>query len=335
MKCKIYYPKNTCYLLTILFLATAFLLSTGCEKKKDPKSSDQKTEKPVSLNELMQLSEELITMTDQKRWNEASEKLKTMHTKWNQFYSQGQKLGITSDQASAFGQDLNQVTHLIINKSMEEMKKNIALEYEKAQIKLEMQKNMSSSSQKGQQQESGQSGTQGGGGGSMGGTQGNSSGGSNGGSASSQTEGGSSNSAQAITIELPEEVLRKYEAALHPSSNDLQISDSIIQLSKHIPHFLSLYEEGIASSVLRLKYYVRDIKISGLQNDWARSEEDLKKLKEIWSLVQSSIMKDKEEVMLQFAQSIVDIEEMIKEKDAQLLSLKSDIALDNIEKMTD
>lgn len=317
------------YLLSIVLsiIFVVFLFFTGCQKTKndESKKNSKNDKKPPALTELMQLSEDIVTMTQEKRWNEASEKIKTMHTKWNQFYPYGQKSGLSSEHAQEFRTDLNKVTNLIMNKAMEETKKNAQWEYQKAQIKLNIQEQQSPSSQKDQKKGS------------------DSSNASDSGSEEEKSNNDSqkkgddktSNEEQTPKIELPQEVAEKYNAILHTSSDDLLISHAAIQLTKHIPNFLSLYEEDISPSVLRLKYYVRDIKTTGTQENWDLAEKNIEKIKELWSLIQPHVIKQKEELSLQFTQSIADLEEIILEENAQLIALKCDIVLANIDKMMD
>ena len=145
----------------------------------------------------------------------------------------------------------------------------------------------------------------------------------------------SNNQEDSFIIELPAEIMEKYNKILQTSNNDLRISHAAIQLTKHISNFLTLYDTNISPSILRLKYYIRDIQNTSLQENWEIAQKDLQKIKELWPIIQPKVIKDKEDLSLQFTQSILDLEKIILDQNKQLIPIKCEIVLSNIDKISE
>jgi hypothetical protein len=288
-----YNYKWTLYMILLLF--SLFAPLTACQKQEEKSSKAEEKEKPpAALNELEELSEDLVKTLSEKNWSEAVKQTKSLHTKWNEFYPHSQKKGLPPEKAAAFNKDLNILTNLVIAKSMEKAKDDIETKY-----KLEVQKQ--------KVLKEGQS---------------------------SNTEKGKS-SDTLKDVKLPEEVLPDTFPILTATPDDLKIVHAGIEVTKHIPFFMQQFEKKDLTPILQLKYYVRDIKISSKQKNWSRVLENVKKLNQIWPVIQPKVIEKKEPLAIQFNQSLTELKEVTAQKDPTLTTIKCDIALENIKKITE
>ncbi|NLK21656.1 MAG: hypothetical protein GX308_06155 [Epulopiscium sp.] len=62
-------------------------------------------------------------------------------------------------------------------------------------------------------------------------------------------------------------------------------------------------------------------------------DKSLAEFDEIWPKFQPKIIEKKDSLAIQFNQSILELKEVVKQKDSALTTIKSDIALENIKKM--
>jgi|GEM_PF-701204 len=319
--------------IVLLFLL-ALILLVGCQKKHENSSSDssESNSPPSALEDLQKLSEELITTVSKKDWAGGAEQIKSIHSKWNTFFADAQKKGMTAEKADEFNKDLNTLTTLIISKAMDDSKSKAALEYKKAALELER------AMSKGAEDSQGQSGS-GSSGSSAGGSGGESSN-SGGGAGSSGGESGQSgqNGNSGVSekeLKLPEEILPDSYPLMTATPEELEIVHAAVKLTKHIPYMTELFEAKLPSEVLILKYHIRNIKISSKQGNWDEIKKDLKEIDEIWPKLQPKVMEKKDTLAIQFNQSIVELKSVVDQKSSTLTTIKCDIALENIKKISD
>ncbi len=278
----------------IIILLVCFSGSVGCQSKQPkpvPKEPGE-DKPPQAVEELETLSEDLLKSVSKKEWSESTDQIKSIHSQWNKFFAAGQKAGLPPEVAKSFTQDLNTLTTLVVNKAMEESKKEIELEHEKTEVQLQIQMDQGKNS------------------------------------------GDDAGGQEPSPPKLPKEVLPDHYPVLTSSLSELQVSEAVVELTKHIPSFIGLYKSELPPEVLKSKYYIRSIKISAKQKNWEKASIQLNKLKETWTGLQPKIIKKKEDMAVQFNQSIVELEEVTMQKNPTLATVKSDIALENIHAMS-
>lgn len=312
------------YIFHILLLLLSLTLLIGCQKSKEKSSSDSSSDNspPPALEDLQELSEEILSTLSKKDWSAGVDQIKSIHSKWNAFFADAQKKGMTAEKADEFNKDLNSLTTLVISKAMEDSKDKTALEYKKTALELEK-----AVSQKGdEKQES--SGSQ------SGGNSGGNSGGGSSGQQSGSGQGGNSEMSKE-DLKLPEEILPDSYPLMTATPSELEIAHAAVKVTKHIPYMTELFKAKLPPEVLILKYHIRNIKISSKQAKWDDITTDLEKIDEVWPRLQSKIIEKKDTLAIQFNQSIVELKEVIEQKNSTLTTIKCDIALENIKKMSE
>lgn len=309
------------YILLFIFI----ILMLGCQKSKEKSKNDSSKENspPPALEEIQNISEGIITSISKKDWNGSVEQIKSLHSQWNNFFSDAHKKGMTTEKTEEFNKDLNELTNLVISKAMEDSKSQAELNFKKDSLKSEQQ--LSSTDSQGQ-------------GGNSGNKEGSSEGeasssGSKEGSSGGKSSGSGGENKEEFT--LPEESLPDNFPLMTASPSELKITHAAVKLTKHIPYMTDLFETKIPSEILTLKYLIRDIKISSKQANWELVKEDLKEIEDIWPRLQPKIIEKKESLSIQFNQSLFELKDVVNQKDSTLTTIKSDITLENIKKMTE
>lgn len=319
--------KHNLFNIVLLFLLFSMLI-VGCQKKQEKSNTDssESNTPPSALEDLQKLSEELIATVSKKDWAGGAEQIKSMHSKWNAFFADAQKKGMTAEKVDEFNKDLNTLTTLIISKAMEDSKNKAALEYKKTALELE--RDMS----KGHESAQGQSG---GGLSEGGGASGSESESSSGGHSSQSSRQGDSSGTSEKELTLPEETLPDSYPLMTATPEELEIAHAAVKLTKHIPYMTELFKTKLPPEILTLKYHVRNIKICSKRGKWDEIKKDLEEIDEVWPRLQPKIMEKKDTLAIQFNQSVVELKNVVEQKDSTLTTIKCDIALENIKKMSE
>ncbi|WP_058485037.1 hypothetical protein [Defluviitalea phaphyphila] len=319
MKRKYLFYILLCLILIIFVLAACDVSEKNLESESD---STENNSPPSSLEDLQQLSEDMLTYINNKDWSMSAKQIKSIHSKWNDFFVEAQKKGISSEKVDNFNKDLNTLTSLIISKAMEDSKAKIDLQYKKTTLELEKYMSKEESNEEGNNKE--QSGE-------------SSENSSNTSSNNSSSQNSSSSSEKDVKeeITLPEEILPDSYPLMTSTSEELEIAHAAVKLTSHIPYMVELFKSEFPSDILTLKYLLRNIKISSKQNKWDEVEKSLNEINEIWPTFQSKIMEEKDSLAIKFNQSIIELEDVIKQEDSTLTTIKCDIALENIKEMSE
>ncbi|NLJ88469.1 MAG: hypothetical protein GX327_06800 [Epulopiscium sp.] len=294
--------KKKFLLYLLILICTILMVSCQRSQEKTNKDSDKEHNSSDAFEEIESISEELLLSISKKEWDTSAEQVKSLHSKWNSFFSEAYKKGISAEKAEEFNNDLNELTNLIISKAMEENKKKADLELKKDTLKLEQQLQKSSSQEQ---------------------------------NTSSSQEKSSSKEEKKEELTLPEENLPDNYPLLTASPSELKIAHAAVKITKHLPYMSDLFKLKVPSEVLTLKYLIRDIKISSKLGLWDLVNNDLKEIEEIWPRLQGEIVEKKEPLSIQFNQILIELKDVINQKDSTLTTIKSDIALENIKSMTD
>ena len=131
--------KKKFLLYLLILICTILMVSCQRSQEKTNKDSDKEHNSSDAFEEIESISEELLLSISKKEWDTSAEQVKSLHSKWNSFFSEAYKKGISAEKAEEFNNDLNELTNLIISKAMEENKKKADLELKKDTLKLEQQ----------------------------------------------------------------------------------------------------------------------------------------------------------------------------------------------------
>ncbi len=105
------------------------------------------------------------------------------------------------------------------------------------------------------------------------------------------------------------------------------------ELTQFISDFTAQYNSEIPPDVKRMGYFIRDAKYNGIAGQWEKSSADIDSLKSYWSIVKAQVKKEQEKQASQVEFSIYELEKVVKQSNLTLTLLKSDIALDNLNKL--
>jgi len=293
------------YLLFYILAFICIILMVSCKKsqEKNNKDSSKESNSYEAFEEIENLTEELLLSVSKKDWNSSAQQVKSLHSTWNSFFSEAHKKGMSAEKAEAFNKDLNQLTSLVIAQAMEESRKKAELEYKRASLKLQQQLEGEKSKEESK--------------------------------SSSDEKPGEKNETKQEEITLPEEELPENYPLLTASDSELKIAQAAVQITKHLPYMSDLFKVKTPSEILTLKYLIRDIKIASKLGEWDLVHKDLKEIEEIWPKLQADITEKKEPLAIQFNQILIELKDVIEQKDSTLTTIKADIALENIKSMTD
>lgn len=158
---------------------------------------------------------------------------------------------------------------------------------------------------------------------------------------------------KALEDKADEKIIKQFEENL----NDLTIYvgnkdllNSFIfnnEMYNSISYFTSLYKD-YDSEILKLKYYVNDVYIYGLKNEWENTLEGIEQIDSQYSELFKSFNKEvkekekpteddknKEKNLEKLKSSIDSLKQSLNKKDIKLLEIKKDVVISNIEKVKD
>lgn len=148
---------------------------------------------------------------------------------------------------------------------------------------------------------------------------------------------------KAIEDGASEEDIKKFEDALNnltiavDEDNDMDALMSLNSITLHMARFFDFYKGNPDGEILRLMYYARQIYLDGTAESWDKSQESSQNLKSALDRLEKKIelSKDKEELMKNLTLSVDDYTLVIKNKNKELLKIKKDVLLKNLEKVRD
>lgn len=140
---------------------------------------------------------------------------------------------------------------------------------------------------------------------------------------------------------INQDEISKFEESLNEltiaanNKNDMQ---SLIMANEVIfatSRFLNYYKGNIDSEMYKIKYYVRMSLIHGQLGEWEKTENDLAETQSILELLRQKIKIEEEdkELLEKLNLSLKDMENVTKHENKELLKIKRDIVLDNLNKL--
>lgn len=296
----------------------------ACQKEKEEEEMEKENSRlPQTLEQVEELSEEIVNSTMKKDWAKSTQKVKELHSKWNEFYPEAQKKGLSKDKTDAFNADLNQLTGLLITKTLSITGKDFAEDYIKQQENQDTQDDQTQNQESQDNQEHTNSEDQ------KHNEQQNS--GEN--PAERNDENQDKNSKEKEMD--PREVIIETAPLALANEDELIIVNASIQVTKHVPVFMSLFEGKIPPDALKLKYLIRHIDISSQLQKWDLASEDMSEALETWIYVQPKVIELKDTLGIQIQQGLTELAEVVSLKDPTLIHIKSSIVIKNLEDTID
>ena len=115
------------------------------------------------------------------------------------------------------------------------------------------------------------------------------------------------------------------------SKNKMDIMVATNNLYAYIPDLYSLFKTKPSPEIKRVRYYSRSAILNGLTANWTQADSDITNLKSVWSLYKNSLNKEQQEIANKLDLSIMELEKVVKGKDAQLVNIKGKVELSNTE----
>ncbi|KGG80199.1 hypothetical protein Y919_07530 [Caloranaerobacter azorensis H53214] len=140
---------------------------------------------------------------------------------------------------------------------------------------------------------------------------------------------------------IREEDIRKFEEALDnltisaKDKNEIKSLFNVNSVTLHISNFLNVYKGNPDGEIVKLKYNIRQIHLYGEINEWDKAIDMSKYLEPIFERLSQKIKLDKKDEKLRekLIISIRDLKSVIDKKNIELLKIKRDIALQNLDNL--
>ncbi|WP_069649806.1 hypothetical protein [Caloranaerobacter ferrireducens] len=138
---------------------------------------------------------------------------------------------------------------------------------------------------------------------------------------------------------IREEDIKKFEEALDnltisvDAKNEINSLFNTNSVTLRLSNFLNMYKGNPDGEVEKLKYNIRQIHLYGEINEWAKAMDMSKYLEPIFERLSQKIKLDKKDEKLKekLKASIQDLKSVIDKKNVELLKIKRDIALQNLD----
>lgn len=146
---------------------------------------------------------------------------------------------------------------------------------------------------------------------------------------------------KAIEDGASEEDITKFEDALNSltvavdEEDDMATLMSLNSIALHMARFYDFYKGNPDGEILRLRHYSRQIYLDGRAEAWDKAQANVENLKSALDRLEQKIKlsKDKEALMKNLTTSVEDYVGVIEKENIELLKIKMDIVLSNLDKV--
>jgi hypothetical protein len=335
------------YLILIILLLGVVMIGCQSEDKEKAKEESDSQSIPSAMDQVQQLSDEIVTLTMAKDWAGCLNKVKELQSNWNALYPDIQKQGVSEEDVDAFVTHLNTLTDDLISKNLNLVQEQAKQEKTDGQSQEQSpqqspQQSPAQNSQQGQEQGSQQSPQQSPAQSPQQSPAQNSQQGQEQGSQQSpqqspaQSPGQEQGTSQSSEGESknPEEILNEIDPIISASKEELTIIASSVEVTKYIPKFLSLFENPIPPNLFKLKYLVRHLYVMSKLEDWNTVSSDFKSIMDTWESVQPQVLETDANLRTQLVQSINELEDVIESENANLTGVKCNFIIQQIESVS-
>ncbi|MCG8482911.1 MAG: hypothetical protein MJA31_06340 [Clostridia bacterium] len=321
-----------CVYIFVLILLIGLI--TGCGGKEEEEKSERGApDLPASFDQLQELSDEIVTKTMAKGWAESLDNVKEFQSAWADLYPDLEKQGVSETDVDAFVKDLNILSDLLISKTL-----NLPQKPPEKPSSQEEEKKPEEDSGQEQEKESES------GGGQEGGEQ-------EGGegdtkkdaqkeeekqkqepeSGGQQEEQDSEQSSMTEEKKDPKKVLEEIDPILSATNEELIIVNAAVEVTQHIPKFMTSFKNPVPPDMYKLKYLVRHLDVASKLGDWETASGDMTSLSTTWSSLQPSAVEADPDLKIQLNQSIEEMKDVITSKNANLTGIKSKLVIEHID----
>ncbi len=314
----------------IIFVFCCILVGCTGEEEASKSKNSEKDKPPNELKELESQIDEVIENTMKKDWTASLRKTKEIQTTWNELYPDLQGKGIAQESVDGFVEDLNTLSHSLIEMTLKlpkEDKKQGGDQQQDSQEQTQQEGGGQAQSQdqgQGQsQQASGQSSAQSGGESEQ----------QESGSQEQQQGGGGQEQEEDEINKDPQKVLEEVDPTVELNNEELNIVRNSIELEKHMNKFVGLFSRQTPADLYQLKYLIHDVNISSKEMNWAKANSSMKSILNLWSSIEPKASETDKNLNLQLKQSINEIEDVVKEKKEKLIGMKAKTSIELIGKL--
>lgn len=311
-------------LVLILFIG----LITGCKGKEEEEKSERGApDLPASFDQLQELSDEIVDKTMTKNWAESLDNVKEFQSTWADLYPDLEKQGVSEADVDAFVQDMNILSDLLISKTLNLPQK---LPEEKP---APQEEEKSEDGQDQQQQSEDEPGSKG--------MQQDSEGDTKKATQSEEekepessdqkTEEPSEGSSMTEEKKDPQKVIEEIDPILSATKEELNIINSAVEVTQHLPKFMTSFKNPVPPDMFKLKYLVRHLDVTSKLGDWDMAISDMSNLSSTWSSLQPSAVEASPDLKIQLNQSIEELKDVITSKNANLTGIKSRLVIEQID----
>lgn len=316
---------------------------SGCNKSNEQSKSDEENKVPPGLEKLQQLSEEVVLTSMGQNWSVSLDKTNELQTSWSELYPELQKQGVPKEDVDAFVENLNRLTDSLISKNLNEPQQAKPDDSGSKSIQEQQQSQSQKDGQEeSQKQKEGQEDNQG--------------------QKEDQDQGGDEEKKQSDKEDTQKEeenkqnqdqqnqktespgateaegkdsksVLEKIDPMISVAKEDLQIINSSVEVTKYIPEFMSLFKSTVPPNIYKLKYFVRHLTIAAKQESWEEVSTSFDEFKQLWDTVESDATEADSDLKIQLKQGIDELENVIKTENVNLVGIKSNLLIGNIESL--
>lgn len=147
----------------------------------------------------------------------------------------------------------------------------------------------------------------------------------------------------AIENGIKKQELTKFEETINKltiSIDKKNIEESLVysnDITYDMAPFFDLYKGNHEGELMRLRYFIRQVLLYGMQGEWDKSEETITQAEESMNTARAKIKLEKEDqkLMEKLGLSIANMKTSIPMKNVELLKIKRDIVLKNVDEIKD
>lgn len=109
--------------------------------------------------------------------------------------------------------------------------------------------------------------------------------------------------------------------------------EHINNATKYIADFKELYKTNPPPDIERLKYFVREAHLKAVKDGWEEAKKNADQAKSAWDRAKTRVKKDDMDKATRLDLSIADFIQAVESEEANLVKIKMDIIMQNIEDM--
>lgn len=103
------------------------------------------------------------------------------------------------------------------------------------------------------------------------------------------------------------------------------------QVYRYYIEAAAIFKTGIPANLERVRYHVTEANLQGVKGAWTGAQDEAAKALEIWHRLSYSLQKIERQILNQVEHSLTDVGNVVKEESTVLTSIKTEIALQNLD----